>query len=616
MATKLTTSEEVAALTATITTALSTFTAGLTDPTPPPPPNQPPVAHIDGPLSVTVGQAATYTATATDPDGTIVGIAWDGPVPGTGPTITWTPTTAGTYPIGLTATDNGGLSTRVAINVTAIAPPPPPTPEPAGVRVDLSTVGQRPDYVVPSGPGVITILPTQDAIAVVGAQAGGKTYVFAPGRHVLSGSGRNDSGIRPHIGDQFHGAPGSVITRNGGRGKAFIADAGVAGVRLQNLRIEDMVQGTTAETAAVTSLDAPGTYNTTGPGPNRTRGKGWVIDHCTITRCSAGIHAGTSTTVSWCDTSGCYGVGIKTFGEDVHLIACRSNGCNMVKEPGKASVMPWGGSYDTFYEAGGVKLWKGAGCTVVDCEANGNGGSGIWSDYGNAETYADPTKYEFRRILHCTANGNRSSGIAVEMTDRAEVAYNLCTGNQDWTSSGRKSANDPWSNGGISVYNAPGLWLHHNVVTGNDGAMVLQFRPRGPIGWAATPEQAPGPNVGVLGTVADCVIEDNVFDWTLVTSAGARVSGGGKTGIRQIPDDDYPTTDPATGQQVWKLHTKAELAPYWSGIVWRRNTYRATPGSGSGLTDSSRPFMVPSASRTVWDFDYLNPADWAATGRS
>lgn len=569
------------------------------------PVNQAPTVSIAGPVSATVGQSFTYTATASDPDGTIVAYEWtigSTIVPGSNAaSLVYLFNEAGATVISVKVTDNAGATSTSAITV-AVAPAVGAT---AGVRVSLANIGQRSDYVVPTGPNVIVLKPIDVIQTKIDAAPEGAVFVFSAGTYTLPGSGSNDSGLRPKQGQQFHGAPGSKITRligtNPGRGKAFIANAAQGNVLLKNLRIEDMVQGNNAETAAVTSLEAPGGYNTQPGGPSRTGGKGWTIENCTITRCSAGIHAGTGTIVQDTDTSACYGVGIKTWGEDVLIRRCRSNGCNMVQEPGKAVAMIWGGSYDTYYEAGGIKLWKGAGCIVEDVEANVNGGSGIWSDYGNAERYrpdtTQPLRYSFRVIRYCTTKANRNSGIAVEMSDRSEVAYNLVEDNLDFDGGqlGRKPATSDWIGGGISVYNSPGVWVHHNTVRNNDGAIVLQFRPRGPIGWSAQPEQAPGPNVGVLGSVAGAIIEDNIFQWTR-----------GKMGLRQIPDDDFPP---------YTHHDKAYMAPYWAGTVWRRNTLTCVDGLSSSLTDKTNPFQVPSVARTEWDFDYLTRAAWTASGR-
>ena len=560
------------------------------------PVNQAPTVSIAGPAAATVGQTFTYTATASDPDGTIAIYEWTVNglgVPGSSPTIVTAFTAVGTTTITCKVTDNQGAtsSATYTVAVTAVA-------SGAGVRVDLSTVGQLATYARPAG--AIDLLPTDNLQAKIDAAPNGAIFWFTAGTFVLPGSGSNDSALKPRQGQQFHGHPLSIITRNGGRGKAFVANAGIGNVLLKNLRIQDMVQGNLAETAAVVSLEAAAGYNTEPGGPSRIGGKGWTIDHCSITRCSAGVHAGTGTVVQDCDTSGCYGVGIKTWGEDVLIRRCRTNNCNMVTEPGKAKVMPWGGSYNTYYEAGGIKLWKGAGCIVEDVEANGNGGSGIWSDYGNAERYrpdtATPLRYAPRVIRYCTTTGNYSSGVAVEMSDRIEVGYCLIENNEDWNDTGRKPATDDWTNGGIGLYNCPGAWVHHNVVRNNDGAIVLQFRPRGPIGWTAQPEQTPGPNVGVLGSVAGCIIESNVFAWTR-----------GKMGIRQITDDDYPP---------YTHHDKPFLLPYWAGTIWRGNTMACNDGLSASNTDKTNPFQVPAAAKTVWDFDYLTRAGWAAQGRA
>jgi PKD repeat protein len=91
--------------------------------------NQPPKPLL---TASTQHLVATLDATAsTDVDGTIASYAWtfgDGES-GTGANVTHTYTAAGTYPVTLTVTDDGGLSRSATANVTVTAPPPnvPPT---------------------------------------------------------------------------------------------------------------------------------------------------------------------------------------------------------------------------------------------------------------------------------------------------------------------------------------------------------------------------------------------------------------------------------------------------------------------------------------------------------
>lgn len=71
--------------------------------------NQPPVANAGGPYSGTVNVALTFNGSAsTDPDGTIVSYSWDfgDGNTGTGATPSHTYTTANTYNVTLTVTDN------------------------------------------------------------------------------------------------------------------------------------------------------------------------------------------------------------------------------------------------------------------------------------------------------------------------------------------------------------------------------------------------------------------------------------------------------------------------------------------------------------------------------
>ncbi|MDH3974847.1 MAG: PKD domain-containing protein [Deltaproteobacteria bacterium] len=73
--------------------------------------NEPPIANANGPYGGTVGLPLTFdSAGSHDPDGTLVAYDWnfgDGTT-GTGPNPTHTYTTAGTYNVSLTVTDNNG----------------------------------------------------------------------------------------------------------------------------------------------------------------------------------------------------------------------------------------------------------------------------------------------------------------------------------------------------------------------------------------------------------------------------------------------------------------------------------------------------------------------------
>ena len=90
-------------------------------------PIQPPVASFTS--SVSNLTASFDGSGSSDPDGTVVSYAWnfgDGST-GTGVTASHTYSTAGTYSVTLTVTDNGGATNSVSQNVTVTAPNQPPT---------------------------------------------------------------------------------------------------------------------------------------------------------------------------------------------------------------------------------------------------------------------------------------------------------------------------------------------------------------------------------------------------------------------------------------------------------------------------------------------------------
>jgi PKD repeat protein len=92
----------------------------------PPPVNQPPVASFTS--SCTDLTCSFNGSGSTDADGTIVSYAWtfgtDGS--GSGATTSHTFSTAGTYNVTLTVTDDDGAPGSVSHGVTVSAPPPPP----------------------------------------------------------------------------------------------------------------------------------------------------------------------------------------------------------------------------------------------------------------------------------------------------------------------------------------------------------------------------------------------------------------------------------------------------------------------------------------------------------
>ena len=87
--------------------------------------NQPPtVSASASPASALTGDTITFTATASDADGTIAGTVWtfgDGAT-GSGANVTHAYSAAGTYTSVVTVTDNDGATTSASISVTISAP--------------------------------------------------------------------------------------------------------------------------------------------------------------------------------------------------------------------------------------------------------------------------------------------------------------------------------------------------------------------------------------------------------------------------------------------------------------------------------------------------------------
>jgi len=103
----------------------------------PPPSNHPPVASFSfSPTSPIIGEPVTFDASGShDPDGRIIRYRWDfnsdGRAEATGVTTVYTFSSAGSYRVTLTVTDDGGLSSSAARTVevrTGTAPPPSSLP--------------------------------------------------------------------------------------------------------------------------------------------------------------------------------------------------------------------------------------------------------------------------------------------------------------------------------------------------------------------------------------------------------------------------------------------------------------------------------------------------------
>ena len=113
-------------------TNTATTTAVITAPA-----NVPPVARPGGPYAGTTGVAVAFNgSTSTDADGTIASYAWnfgDGTT-ATGPTPTKTYSTAGTFTVALTVTDNSGATNTANTTATITSTPvnQPPVARPGG----------------------------------------------------------------------------------------------------------------------------------------------------------------------------------------------------------------------------------------------------------------------------------------------------------------------------------------------------------------------------------------------------------------------------------------------------------------------------------------------------
>ncbi|MDP2899601.1 MAG: PKD domain-containing protein, partial [Candidatus Bathyarchaeota archaeon] len=92
----------------------------------PPIANAAPTASISGPSEGKINEAASFNGVGTDTDGTIVSYAWTFGDGGSalGSSVSHTYTTAGTYAVTLTVTDNGGKTGTATVSLRIFNPPP------------------------------------------------------------------------------------------------------------------------------------------------------------------------------------------------------------------------------------------------------------------------------------------------------------------------------------------------------------------------------------------------------------------------------------------------------------------------------------------------------------
>jgi hypothetical protein len=86
-------------------------------------PNDPPTASIEAPSSPATGETVTFTATASDPDGSIATYQWtvDGEAAGSGSTLDVTFSSGGDHEVTLTVTDGRGATATASTTVSVSA---------------------------------------------------------------------------------------------------------------------------------------------------------------------------------------------------------------------------------------------------------------------------------------------------------------------------------------------------------------------------------------------------------------------------------------------------------------------------------------------------------------
>lgn len=178
-------------------------------------PNQPPVANAGGPYTATVGAEIQLNGSASsDPDGTIVSYNWNfgDNTSGSAATPSHTYSSAGTYNLTLTVTDNGGAtaSNRVSVVVQTQETNPTGEPAPPTTNYSLSLNGSTSYVEVPTSPSLNITTPftveawikTNSVSAQQGiverynwldTDDGGFALRLAPGGKILFGTIRNSN---------------------------------------------------------------------------------------------------------------------------------------------------------------------------------------------------------------------------------------------------------------------------------------------------------------------------------------------------------------------------------------------------------------------------------------
>ena len=356
--------------------------------------------------------------------------------------------------------------------------------------------------------------------------------------------------------------------------KAFVADWGntPANVVLANFTLTNCKQPSSptgngtklkAETCAIQALD---TVQYTSPyAPGRDPSGGWQLKNLAVTKCTGGAFLGSGGQALDCSFTDNDQIGLKLWG-DGQLVA----GCDMSRN----NVA---GNFDTWYEAGGMKSWKGNNHVITNCRANGNTGSGIWLDYTGSGAL----------ITHCEANVNTGPGISLETSMGPVVSQCMVLGNLGDAAANGKD----WINGGINVYSSPKVRIEDNTI---EGGVVFQVQDRGLTGWNAHPNGADAATAGEMQTGCyGARVLNNTISVTGIQWSGERF---------MVQTDFTP----------YAVATPARVRELLADMIWSGNTW-------SGGAEFSYVDTGASLDASVWNAGnrhYIGLTAWKALGRS
>lgn len=233
--------------------------------------------------------------------------------------------------------------------------------------------------------------------------------------------------------------------------------------------------------------------------------------------------------------------------------------------------------FDTFWEAGGIKLSNTRDVEVSSNTVSNNIGFGIWSDHsGEGLVYSSNT-----------VTGNTMAGIHHEASFSAVIDSNTITGN------GSEAPEDaPYGGAGIYVYDGRDVEIVGNVIRGNRCGVVALVHDRGSADESNQPQ-------GLPLEVRNLRVHDNTIEMSV-----------GYSGLIVQP----------RAEETGALMDVAIARSFFTsaGNRWFDNTYRGTGYRDGGSPSARFVWADPrgGSSTEAWTTPrYLGQSEWLASGQ-